>query len=148
MAVFFARYSSTEDSYAITNQFTQLVETSDPISKTRLHAFDVDANYVSLTVFFLQESGAFSYNSGKFIKVNPIPPIRSLGSTASAKELTGGILDLTLSDFDNVEVGSLFLQNTETILIYGGAKDSPNISQIRFDRDMSQSLFSLVEHKD
>lgn len=57
-------------------------------------------------------------------------------------------MDLTLSDFDNVEVGSLFLQNTETILIYGGAKDSPNISQIRFDRDMSQSLFSLVEHKD
>lgn len=150
------KYDPVSDKYSWDKGFGGILDVNDPIVKTRIQLVKIDDKRLSFTIFWLQESGSFNYegwmyekkngeqNSGEYTKST---------SRSSGLRGTGEIpADLLLVDFDNAYVGGLLQQeNKETILIYGSMKDSPNITQIQFDRDTTEtggSFFVYQKHTD
>ena len=129
------KYDPEKDVYNWDKGFGGPINSNDPIIKTRMQLVKLDDKNLSFTIFTLQDSGTFFYegwvygkktneqNEGQFTKQN----LKGTGEIPA---------DLLLVDFDNVYVADLLqIQNVESILIYGSMKDSPNITQIQFDRD-------------
>lgn len=142
------KYDPVKDEYSWDKGFGGPIDSNDPIIKTRIQLVKINDKNLSFTIFTLQDSGLFYYESWVYSKKSTQENQDSFLRQSRLRQEGVIPADLLLTDFDNVYVGTLLnIPDRDTILIYASRKNSPNITQIEFDRDTQTTLPSFYKYE-